>query len=95
MDQQQIQIKTGAGITGITSMIYWVFLRKISFFQNIFNNKERRRIFNIGRKTIALYFVFFGWMMVLNSHYEKKIPYGLNEQGIFKKYKIPYEEKFV
>ena len=78
MDQQQVQIKTGATITGVTSVIYWLFLSKMSVFQNTFNNKERRRIFNIGRKTVALYFVFFGWMMVLNSHYEKKIPNGLN-----------------
>lgn len=95
LDEQQVQIKTGAILTGVSSMLYWLLLSKMTFFQNTFNNKERRAVFNWGRKTIALYFVFFGWMMVLNSHYEKKIPNGLNEKGVFTRYRIHFEEKFV
>ena len=30
-------------------------------------------------------------MIALNSHYEKKIPNGVNELGLFKKYNIIFE----
>lgn len=91
VEEQQRQIKTGAILTGVSSVFYWVFLSKMAVFQNTFNNKERRQVFNVGRKAFALYFVFFGWMMVLSSHYEKKIPTDLNEKGMFKKYRITFE----
>lgn len=75
--------------------IYWLFLSRTSFFQNIFNNKERRKVFNYGRKIVATYLLFLGTLIAMNSHYEKKIPNGLNEMGMFKKYKIAFQEKFV
>lgn len=94
-EEQQTQIKTGCILTAATASIYWLFLSKMAVFQSTFNNRERRRVFNAGRKVVALYAVFFGWMMVLTSHYEKKIPNGLNEKGTFRQYRIPFEEKFV
>jgi len=71
--------------------IYWLFLSRTSFFQKVFNNRERRPIFNIGRKIFGTYLVFLGSMLTMNSHFEKKIPNGLNDMGIFKKYKIQYQ----
>ena len=47
------------------------------------------------RKVFGTYVIFLGWMMVTGSHYEKKIPNELNEKGMFKKYNIVFEEKFV
>lgn len=94
-EQQKSQIKAGAAITAGILGIYWLFLRKTSFFQNMFNNRERKPIFNIGRKVLGVYAVFLAAMMTMNSHYEKKIPNGLNEMGMFQKYRISYQEKFV
>lgn len=71
--------------------IYWLFLSRTAFFQNIFNNKERRPIMNIGRKILGVYVIFLGSMFTMNSHYQKKIPNGLNEMGMFKKYRIAFQ----
>ena len=87
-EQQKSQIKYASIFVSVTLGIYMIFLRKNSFFQNLFNNKDRRRVFNIGRKFLGGYLVFLGWMIVLNSHYEKKIPQGINEKGLFTKYRI-------
>jgi hypothetical protein len=94
-EQQKSQIKSSAMMTVGVLSIYWLFLSRMSLFQNIFNNRERRRVFNVGRKFLGVYAVFLGSMMVMNSHYEKKIPNGLHEMGMFGKYRIPYQEKFV
>lgn len=94
-DQQKSQIKTAGLMTGGGIGLYWLFLSRNSFFQNFFNNKERRPIFNIGRKVLGVYLVFLGSMMIMNSHYEKKIPNGLNEMGMFRKYRVSFQEKFV
>ena len=75
--------------------IYWLFLSRYAGFQNFFNNKERHKVWNYGRKGVGIYFVFLGSMITMNSHYEKKIPNGLNDMGMFKKYKITFQEKFV
>jgi hypothetical protein len=82
-------------MTGVCLGFYWIFLRQKAFFQNIFNNRERWRVFNILRKVGATYGIFIGSVMMLNSHYQKKMGNGLNELGLFKKYRITYEEKFV
>lgn len=47
------------------------------------------------RKFLGVYAIFLGWMIILNSHYEKKIPQSLEEMGMFRKYRVLYEEKFV
>lgn len=79
---------------GILS-IYWLFFSRYAAFQNFFNNKDRSKIWNYARKGIGIYVVFLGSMIAMNSHYEKKIPNGLNDKGIFRKYKITFQEKFV
>lgn len=89
--QQKQQIKSACMLTGGGLTIYWLFLSRTSFFQNLFNNKERKWIFNVGRKILGVYLVFLGSMVVMNSHYEKKIPNGLNDMGMFKKYRITYQ----
>jgi hypothetical protein len=56
-------------MTGVGVAIYWLFLSRSAFFQNIFNNKERRMVFNVGRKILGAYAIFLGSMMIMNSHY--------------------------
>jgi hypothetical protein len=60
---------TGAGITVGVLAIYRLFLSKTSFFQNFFNNRERKPIFNVGRKVLGVYAVFLAAMATMNSHY--------------------------
>jgi hypothetical protein len=38
-DQQKSQLKTAGIMTGVGIGIYWLFLSRTAFFQNIFNNK--------------------------------------------------------
>lgn len=46
---------------------------------------------NIGRKMLGIYVLFLGSMFTMNSHYQKKIPNGLNDMGMFKKYRITFQ----
>ena len=89
------QVKYSGIFASITLGMYWVLLSRKAVFQKFFNNRERWIGWNISRKVVGAYLTFLGWMIVLNSHYEKKIPNGLNERGMFKKYNIIFEEKFV
>ena len=75
--------------------MYWILLSRKATFQNFFNNRKRWRGWNISRKVLGSYLTFLGWVTILNSHYEKRIPNGLNEMGMFKKYNIIFEEKNV
>lgn len=77
-EQQKSQIKAACAMTGGILGLYWLLLSRNSFFQNFFNNKERRPVFNVGRKVLGVYLIFLASMMTMNSHYEKKIPNGLN-----------------
>ncbi len=49
------------------------------------------RAVNIGIKGLGLYLVFLGSMVTMNSHYEKKIPNGLNDMGMFGRYRVTFQ----
>ena len=82
------QIKYAGIFASVTLGFYWILLSRRATFQKFFNNRERWIGWNLGRKVVGIYLTFLGWMITLNSHYEKKIPNSLNDKGMFKKYNI-------
>lgn len=77
-EQQKKQIKYAVSTTAGVLGVYWIFLSKKAFFMNMFNNRERMRIFNYGRKILGVYAIFLGSMIAMNSTFEKSIPNGIN-----------------
>ena len=82
------QIKWAGIFSSLSLGLYWILLSRRATFQKFFNNRERWIGWNIIRKIVGSYSIFLGWMITLNSHYEKKIPNLLNDKGMFKKYNI-------
>jgi hypothetical protein len=95
VELQYSQIRSAVALTTAGVGFYWVFLSRKSFFQKMFNNRERMRGMNILRKVGGVYLLLICSVLCLNSSYEKKISDGINTMGLFKKYRISYQEKYV
>jgi hypothetical protein len=76
-EKKKSQIKYGFIFTSGTLGFYTLFLSRMSVFQKFFNDRQKNRLVNGCKKIFGAYFVYLGWIAMLNSHYEKKIPEGL------------------
>jgi hypothetical protein len=92
-EMQSRQIKATVGLTLGTAALYWMFWSRKDMFYRIFNNKNSYRVSNWAKKSIGLYAVFIGWMALFSSHYQNAILQKINEEGLFAKYKIIFNQR--
>jgi len=73
-EQKESMLKWSAGLTGVTILIYTVFLSRMPRFAKFFNNPDSYMVTRGVKKTLGVYGLFLGWVASLTSSYEKAMP---------------------